>query len=131
MNRINDYLHKISKDLISQAVFNDVTSIVIGKNINWKQEIKLGKVNNQNFIQIPFNKVISMIKYKANLKGIDVIETEESYTSKCSFFDDEYPCKHENYQGIRIHRGLFKTSLGKTLNADLNGALNIIKKVIP
>ena len=72
-----------------------------------------------------------MIRYKANLKGIDVIETEESYTSKCSFFDNEYPCEHENYQGRRIHRGLFKTSLGKTLNADLNGALNIIKKVIP
>ena len=97
MNRIDDYLHKVSKDLINQAVSNDVTSIVIGKNLNWKQEIKLGKVNNQNFVQIPFNKVINMIKYKANLKGIDVIEIEESYTSKCSFFDNEYPCKHENY----------------------------------
>ena len=131
MNRIDDYLHKVSKDLINQAVSNDVTSIVICKNLNWKQEMKLGKVNNQNFVQIPFNKIISMIKYKANLKGIDVIEIEESYTSKCSFFDNEYPCEHENYQGRRIHRGLFKTSLGKTLNADLNGALNIIKKVIP
>ena len=130
-NRIDDYLHKVSKDLINRAVSNDVTSIVIGKNLNWKQEVKLGKVNNQNFVQIPFNKVINMIKYKANLKGIDVIEIEESYTSKCSFFDNEYPCKHESYKGQRVKRGLFKTSLGKTLNADLNGALNIIRKVIP
>ena len=108
IKRINDYLHKVSKDLINQAVSNDVTSIVICKNLNWKQEIKLGKVNNQNFVQIPFNKVISMIRYKANLKGIDVIETEESYTSKCSFFDNEYPCKNESYQGRRYIEGCLK-----------------------
>ena len=75
-----------------------------------------------------FNNLISKIKYKASLKGIEVIETEESYTSKCSFFDNEYPCKQETYNGERIFRGLFKSSKG-FINADLNGALNIIKKV--
>ena len=91
----------------------------------------MGKVNNQKFVCIPFTKIINMIMYKANLKGINIIETEQFYTSKCSFFDNETSCKHENYQGKRIHRGLFKTSTGKTLNADVNGALNIIKKAIP
>ena len=128
MNKINDYLHKCSSDLINQAVSNGFNTIIIGKNKSWKQEINLGTKNNQNFVQIPFNKLISKIKYKASLKGIRVIETEESYTSKCSFFDDEFPCKHETYQGERVSRGLFKSSKG-FINADLNGALNIIKKV--
>ena len=130
-NFINDYFHKISKDLINQAVSNNITTIIIGKNKNWKQEINLGKRNNQNFVQVPFENLISKLKYKAFAQGINVIETNESYTSKCSFFDNENMCKHEIYQGKRIHRGLFKTSKGKTLNADINGALNIIKKVIP
>ena len=129
MNKINDYLHKCSSDLINQAVSNGFNTIIIGKNKYWKQEINLGTRNNQNFVQIPFNKLISKIRYKASLKGIKVIETEESYTSKCSFFDDEFPCKHETYQGERVSRGLFRSSKG-FINADLNGALNIIKKVL-
>jgi len=129
MNKINDYLHKCSSHLINQAVSNGFNTIIIGKNQSWKQEINLGTRNNQNFVQIPFNKLISKIKYKASLKGIKVIETEESYTSKCSFFDDEFPCKHETYLGERVSGGLFKSSKG-FINADLNGALNIIKKVL-
>ena len=128
INKINSCLHRYSSDLINQAVSNNFNTIVIGKNTSWKQEINLGRRNNQNFVQIPFNNLIDKIKYKASLKGINVIETEESYTSKCSFFDDEFPCKHDTYQGERIHRGLFKSSKG-TINADLNGALNIIRKV--
>ena len=128
MNKINSCLHRYSSDLINQAVSNNFNTIIIGKNTSWKQEINLGRRNNQNFVQIPFNNLIDKIKYKASLKGINVIETEESYTSKCSFFDDEFPCKHDKYQGERIHRGLFKSSKG-TINADLNGALNIIRKV--
>ena len=128
MNKVNDYLHLCSSDLINQAVSNGFNTIIIGKNDNWKQEVNLGRKNNQNFVSIPFNSLISKIKYKAELKGIKVIETEESYTSKCSFFDDEFPCKQETYKGERIHRGLFKSSLG-LINADLNGALNIIKKI--
>lgn len=128
INKINSCLHRYSSDLINQAVSNNFNTIIIGKNTSWKQEINLGRRNNQNFVCIPFNNLINKIKYKASLKGINVIETEESYTSKCSFFDDEFPCKHDIYQGERIHRGLFKSSKG-TINADLNGALNIIRKV--
>lgn len=129
MNKIDDYLHKCSSHLINQAVSNGFNSIIIGKNQSWKQEINLGTKNNQNFVQIPFNKLISKIRYKASLNGIRVIETEESYTSKCSFFDDEFPCRHETYLGERVSRGLFRSSKG-FINADLNGALNIIKKVL-
>ena len=129
MNQVNDCFHKYSSDLINHAVFNGFNTIIIGKNDNWKQEVNLGTRNNQNFVSIPFDKLISKIKYKASLKGIKVIETEESYTSKCSFFDNEYPCKHESYLGERVHRGLFRSSKG-FINADLNGALNIIKKVV-
>ena len=129
MNKIDDYLHKCSFHLINQAVSNGFNTIIIGKNQSWKQEINLGTKNNQNFVQIPFNKLISKIKYKASLNGIRIIETEESYTSKCSFFDDEFPCRHETYLGERVSRGLFRSSKG-FINADLNGALNIIKKVL-
>lgn len=128
INKINSCLHRYSSDLINQAVSNNFNTIIIGKNVSWKQEINLGRRTNQNFVCIPFNNLINKIKYKASLKGINVIETEESYTSKCSFFDDEFPCKHNTYQGERIYRGLFKSSKG-TINADLNGALNIIRKV--
>lgn len=128
MNQVNDCFHKYSSDLINQAVSNGFNTIIIGKNKSWKQEVKLGTRNNQNFVFIPFNRLIDKIKYKASLRGIKVIETEESYTSKCSFFDNEFPCKQENYKGERVHRGLFKSSKG-FINADLNGALNIIKKV--
>ena len=128
MNQINDCFHKYSTDLINQAVSNNFNTIIIGKNDNWKQEVNLGTRNNQNFVSIPFNNLISKIRYKASLKGIKVIETEESYTSKCSFFDNEFPCKQESYKGERVHRGLFRSSKG-FINADLNGALNIIKKV--
>jgi putative transposase len=123
-NKIKDYFHKISTYLINQAVSNGITAIFIGLNKEWKQEIKLGK-NNQKFVEIPFDILIDMITYKAKDKGIDVITTEESYTSKCSFFDNEEMCHHDKYQGKRIKRGR------KTINSDVNGALNIIRKVIP
>ena len=129
-NKITDYFHKISTYLINQAVSNGITAIFIGLNKEWKQEIKLGK-NNQKFVEIPFEILIDMITYKAKDKGIDVITTEESYTSKCSFFDNEEMCHHDQYQGKRIKRGLFRTSDRKTINSDVNGALNIIRKVIP
>ena len=130
-NFVEDCFHKISTDIINQAVSNDVTTIVVDNNDLWKQEINLGKKNNQNFVQIPFENLIKKLKYKAFAKGIKVIITEESYTSKCSFFDNEIPCKHESYQGKRIKRGLFRTSDKKTINSDVNGALNIIRKVVP
>lgn len=130
-NKIKDYLHKSSRMLVNQLVSNNVSIIVIGHNKEWKQDINIGKVNNQKFVQIPYNQFIEMITYKAELEGIKVIQREESYTSKCSFIDNEPICKHETYQGKRIKRGLFKSASGRLINADINGALNILKKEIP
>lgn len=130
-NKINDYLHKSSKILVNQLVSNNINTLVIGNNKNWKQDINIGKRNNQNFVQIPHNTFINMLIYKCKLEGINVILQEESYTSKCSFIDNEKICKHDKYVGKRIKRGLFKTLEGKLINADLNGSLNIIKKAIP
>ena len=130
-NKINDYLHKQSRLLVNHLVSNSVSTVVIGHNKNWKQDINIGKSNNQNFIQIPFCKFINMVTYKAQLNGIDVIQREESYTSKCSFLDIEEICKHEQYAGKRVKRGLFKSYDGRLINADLNGALNILRKEIP
>lgn len=130
-NKIKDYLHKASRILVNQLVSNDISTIVIGHNKEWKQDINIGKQNNQKFVQIPFNTFIHMITYKAQMQGIKVIQREESYTSKCSFMDNEDICKHEKYKGNRIKRGLYKSQTGRLINADLNGALNILKKEIP
>ena len=129
-NKIKDYLHKASRILVNQLVSNDISTVVIGHNKEWKQDINIGKQNNQKFVQIPFNTFMHMIVYKAQMQGIKVIQREESYTSKCSFMDNEVICKHEKYKGNRIKRGLYKTQTGRLINADLNGALNILKKEI-
>lgn len=130
-NKIKDYLHKASRLLVNYLVSNDVSTVVIGHNKGWKQDINIGKANNQNFVQIPFNSFIQMIEYKAKLEGVNVVVREESYTSKCSFIDNETIEKHEHYKGVRIKRGLFKSSTGRLLNADLNGSLNILRKEVP
>jgi putative transposase len=130
-NKINDYLHKTSKKLVNHLVSNNINTLVIGKNDNWKQDINIGRVNNQNFVQIPHYKFIEMLKYKCKIEGINIILQEESYTSKCSFLDNEDVKKQQNYLGKRIKRGLFKTSTGKLINADVNGSYNIMKKAIP
>lgn len=129
-NKVNDYLQKASTILVNQFVSNDITTVVIGYNKNWKQDINMGKKNNQNFVQIPFRQFINMVAYKCYLEGITVYEQEESYTSKCSFLDDEPIQKHEKYRGRRVKRGLYKTSTGKFVNADVNGAFNILKKFL-
>lgn len=129
-NRINDYLHKTTKIFVNYLVSKEINNVVIGYNKGWKQGINIGRVNNQNFVGIPYYKLLNMLTYKCEMKGISVIVTEESYTSKCSFLDDEDICKHEEYVGKRIKRGLYKASDGRLINADVNGALNILKKVI-
>ena len=129
-NRINDYLHKTTKIFVNYLVSKNINNVVIGYNKEWKQGINIGIVNNQNFVQIPYYKLLNMLTYKCEIEGISVIVTEESYTSKCSFLDDEDICKHEKYVGKRIKRGLYKASDGRLINADVNGALNILKKVI-
>jgi putative transposase len=129
-NKICDYLHKTSKFIINYCIKNNIGNIVIGKNNDWKQNINLGRINNQKFVNIPFNKLIYMIQYKAEESGISVIIQEESYTSKCDALALEFIEKHENYLGSRIKRGLFQSSVNKLINADVNGALNILRKVI-
>jgi putative transposase len=129
--KIKDYLHKESRKLVNHLVSNNVSKVVIGHNKDWKQDINLGKKNNQNFVQVPFSMFIQMVTYKSQLEGIEVVQREESYTSKCSFLDSEEICKHETYMGKRIKRGLFRSNNGRLINADLNGALNILRKEIP
>jgi putative transposase len=130
-NKISDYLHKSSRFIVNYCVENDISNVVVGYNKEWKQEINLGKRNNQNFVQIPHRLSLNMLSYKTLLDGLTFIENEESYTSKCSALDLEPVMKHEEYKGKRVKRGLFITLTGIKINADLNGALNILRKVIP
>ena len=129
-NKVNDYLHKTSRKIVNYLVSNNINTLFISKNKEWKQNINMGKRNNQNFVNIPFYKLIQMLLYKCALEGITVKEIEESYTSKCSFLDDEEINKPEEYKGKRIKRGLFKTAGGNTINADVNGGLNILRKAV-
>ena len=129
--RIEDYMHKASRFVVEECAVRGVNSIIIGKNAGWKQESKLSRKVNQNFVQMPFAKLIEMIRYKAEDKGITVILTEESYTSGTSFLDNELPVKANYNKKRRVHRGLFKAGDGRTINADVNGACQILKKVIP
>jgi len=130
-NKVNDYLHKASRELVNQLVSKNVKTFIIGHNNGWKQEINLGDKTNQNFVYIPHSRFIEMLKYKCQMEGIVVVVREESYTSKCSFLDLEPICKHEKYLGKRIKRGLFKASSGRLINADVNGMYNIMRKEAP
>lgn len=129
--RINDYLHKSSRMIVNHLIASDINTLVIGNNKGWKQDINIGAVNNQNFVQMPHSRFISMLQYKCQLAGINVEIIEESYTSKCSFLDNEEICKHDVYLGRRIHRGLFRSSTGRLINADVNGSYNILVKCKP
>ena len=132
--RINDLLHKISRFTVNFCLQNDLGKIVIGHNKGWKQEINLGKVNNQHFFSIPFNRLIEMIQYKAETYGMEVIVREESYTSRQSALDfDPLPtygdkaASEVKSSGKRV-RGLFIRGNGQKINADVNGCLNIGRK---
>lgn len=135
--KVMDFMHKASRTVVDYCINNNIDTIIIGKNKQWKQNANIGKVNTQKFVSIPYNQFVEKVKYKAEEVGIRVIVTEESYTSKASFLDyDIVPTykekskeKHE-FSGKRIKRGLYKTKDGKLINADVNGALNIITKVV-
>ena len=128
--KITDILHKASKYLVNYCVKHKIGTIVFGRNKEWKDSIQLGKQTNQNFGSIPFYKLLKMLEYKCKMIGINLVTQEESYTSKCdSLAFEEVKC-HEKYKGSRIKRGLFLSSLGKALNADINGALNILRKYL-
>lgn len=133
-NKIDYEMHKISTHIINEAVKNDISKIIIGNNVGWKNEINIGRKNNQNFVNVPHTKLFNQLLYKGLLNGIEVIFTEESYTSKASFFDkDELPIYGQNdnhkFSGRRISRGLYKDSKGNLWNADLNGGGNIMRKI--
>jgi len=136
--RIDNYLHTMSRRVIDWCQLNEIGQLIIGKNQRWKQDINIGKKNNQQFTNIPHAKLINLLTYKAHLAGIEVVLTEESYTSKASALDGDdlpiYPAKTEAkvvFNGKRIKRGLYLTSTGRIINADINGSMNIARKVIP
>ena len=129
--KIENYLHCASKYLINYCVDNKINTIIVGKNDRWKDSINIGDRNNQNFVFIPHARFIDMIKYKGQISGISIICTEESYTSGTSFLDDEKPIKDCYNKSRRVHRGLFKSNEGLLINADINGAHQIMKKVVP
>lgn len=128
--KLSDFFHKVSRFVVDWCEEHDIGTIVVGHNDNWKQKVNIGKRNNQNFVQIPFGKLIQQVGYKAEEKGIELREQEESHTSKCSFLDDESIEHHKTYVGKRIKRGIFKTANDILINADVNAGYNIIKKAI-
>lgn len=128
--KIKNYIHNTSRYIVNSAVSEDITKIIVGKNERWKQNINIGKKSNRDFSLIPHATLIEQIKYKARLVGIEVVLTQEAYTSKCSALDLEPIRKHEKYLGKRKKRGLFVTSTGKLINADINGSLNIARLVL-
>lgn len=128
--RIHDLFHKITTHLMNHLVENDVKVLIFGHNVGQKQDINLGSKTNQNFVSLPFTKLILMLQYKCERLGIRFIMTEESYTSKCSFLDLESIEHHDDYVGRRVKRGLFKSANGTCINADINGSLNIGRKYL-
>lgn len=132
-NRVNDYLHKACKYIIDYCIKHNIDTIVCGMNKDFQRNSRIGKKNNQVFTQIPFGKISENLKYRCAIAGIRFIEQEESYTSKASFWDKDFIPKFgdediPNFSGRRVKRGLYKTKSGKLLNADVNGALNIMRK---
>ena len=129
--RVQDIFHKASHFIVNQLIQLQVGTLVIGKNDGWKQNVNIGKRNNQTFVSIPHARFIDLLSYKAELAGIRVVAQEEAYTSKCSFLDLEPICHNDPYTGRRIHRGLFQSANGTWVNADCNGSYNIIRKFNP
>ena len=128
-------MSKTAKIIIDYCIKKDIGIVVFGYNNSFQQKSNIGKSNNQNFVNIPFGKLKNKLKYLCDLNNIKFVEQEESYTSKASFWDkDDIPVFDINnnkkyvFSGRRIKRGLYKTKTGKLLNADINGALNILKK---
>lgn len=135
--KVDDYLHQASRYLVNLLVDQEITTLVIGKNDGWKQEVNLGKVNNQKFVTIPHARLIEMISYKCQLEGISVILQEESYTSASNFLnDDPLPVygqitEKPVFSGKRISRGLYRTDKGILVQSDVMGSYNILRKAFP
>lgn len=124
--KIDDFMHKASRRIVDWCILNNVSKLYVGHNDGWKQECNMSKTNNQNFVMIPFDSLFRKLEYKLHDVGIEFELVKESYTSKCSFLDSEEIGPHDNYCGKRVKRGLFRSSDGYLLNADINGSLNIL-----
>lgn len=134
-NKVNDYMNKVVRKVIDYCISNDIGTLVVGYNETFQRNSDMGKSNNQTFMNIPYGRLRSRLEYLCELNGIIFVKQEESYTSKSSFWDkDDIPVynndnpKEYTFSGKRIHRGLYKTKNGYVLNADINGALNILRK---
>ena len=134
-NKVNDYMSKTARQVIDYCISNDIGTLIVGYNVTFQLSVNIGKRNNQNFVNIPFGQLRNKLSYLCELNSINYVEQEESYTSKASFWDkDEMPVynndnlKAYKFSGNRVYRGLYKTASGKLLNADINGALNIMRK---
>lgn len=134
-NKVNDYMNKTARKVIDYCIINDIGTLIIGYNEAFQQSPNMGTRNNQNFVNIPYGRLCDKLEYLCELNNIVLVKQEESYTSKASFWDkDILPVYNRDnlkkyyFSGNRIYRGLYKTASGKTLNADVNGALNIMRK---
>ena len=134
-NKVNDYMNKAARMIIDYCINNDIGTLIAGYNVTFQRNTHIGKQNNQNFVNIPYGRLRDKLAYMCELNGITYVEQEESYTSKASFWDkDNIPVynndnpKEYEFSGNRVHRGLYETANGKTFNADINGALNIMRK---
>ena len=128
-DRIKHYMHRTSRYIVDLCQSSDITTLVVGKKDNWKQKSNMGKINNQTFVQIPYRILIQDLTYKCQEAGINLILSDEAYTSGTSFLDNEQPTKENYNMKRRIKRGLFKSNIGKLINADVNAAYQIMKKV--
>ena len=134
-NKVNDYMNKTARRVIDYCIINNIGTLVVGYNETFQRNSHIGKQNNQNFVNIPYGQLRNKLEYLCKLNDIVFVKQEESYTSKSSFWDrDDLPVynadnpKEYPFSGRRLHRGLYKTASGKTINADVNGALNIMRK---
>lgn len=134
-NKVNDYMNKVARKVIDYCISNDIGTLVVGYNDTFQRDSHIGRQNNQNFVSIPYGRLRDKLEYLCELNGMTFVQQEESYTSKASFWDkDDIPVYNINnpkdyrFSGNRVYRGLYKTANGKTFNADVNGALNIMRK---
>jgi putative transposase len=130
-NRVKNFMNNASKRIIEYCKCLEIDIIVVGKNDGWKQNSKLRDKTNQHFIGIPYELFIHMLEYKGQDVGIKIIQHEESYTSGTSFLDNELPIKQNYNKNRRVKRGLFKSNSGILINSDVNGSLQIMRKVFP
>ncbi len=129
--RVKNFMHNASRSVVNWCIQNDIDTLIIGYNKEWKQECSMSKVTSQKFNYLPYESFLFQLEYKCQDAGIKLIKTEESYTSGTSFLDDEEPIENNYNKSRRIKRGLFKSNDGQFINSDVNGSLQIMKKVFP